>query len=48
MNIPATLACWWLADPAAPELVGKLSLVPGNRACEFRYEPTWKRSLSPA
>jgi serine/threonine-protein kinase HipA len=32
---------WWLGDPAAPALVGELSLALGGRAVALRYAQAW-------
>jgi serine/threonine-protein kinase HipA len=47
VKIPASLACWWLTDPATPRLIGTLYLLAGNRQCAFQYKPHWRKPLSP-
>ncbi|MCG2578718.1 HipA domain-containing protein [Dechloromonas sp. XY25] len=36
-----SLYLWWLADPAAPRLVGTLTLVKSLRGISLRYAPAW-------
>ena len=35
---------WWLTDPAAPRLIGELSLVDKARGVALRYSETWLKS----
>ena len=36
-----TLGLWWLADPAAPRLIGELRQLRGQNGVSLRYAPAW-------